>query len=415
MTRALLENTPLSIMEKNNAVKVAVGFFATCFFVVYFSHQAYGANGLVVKDLSFESPNYKNNDVVKGQFIVENASGKSSDYIYEITLHREGKVFSREVFGVSEQIEPEENVEQKFEHRLPVNMRSGKYILKIQLYSRNEAALNWEEKEVNIEGNDFFINITNSYILKEGKRLDAKEIPEYYAGDSPQIEVDVYNPNDTDLVLVPRISLRSMDYPEAEQERFFANEIILIPKKNEKNKIDMPKLYRQGAYIAELEFLYNGENISSIEYFSWKIIKRNAKILNIKTENGLYYPKKKNNLLVEIGEYLDEGETRKAELIVEIRDRYFVTLETLDKEIELRSGNAQEEFASSVATEDNFLNINAVIKADGKTIDVYDGKLAVKIDREINGKKDGGIISIIAAFFILFILVFFFARKKFKG
>jgi len=201
---------------------------------------------------------------------------------------------------MGERIQPGKSITQEIEYRLPSNIRSGEYILKIQLYSKDGAALNWEEKEISIEGNNFFVNVTNSHILKDGKALDAKEIPEYYPEDVPQIEADVYNPNDISVVLVPRISLWEIDPSKTEPEQFFGSEVELLSKKNDKFRVDMPKLSQQGVYAAEMEFLYHGENISSIENFSWKVVNKDAKILNIETNDGLYYPGKENKLTVGI-------------------------------------------------------------------------------------------------------------------
>lgn len=401
---------------KNTFIKVNIitACFGVILFVIFpFYSQASGISKINVGNLKLAADFYNGGDVIKGSFSVENEIEGTDSFDYWIFLIRDGKIFDKKIFHLREEIEPGKSMDQGFEYKLPVNLKSGKYILKVQLYLKNEAALNWEEKEINVKGNDFFINVTNSYILKEGERLDAKGVQEYYPQDSPQIEVDVYNPNEMDLVLVPMISVQCTDCPEAEPEQLQEKEIILISRKNDKYRVDMPKIDRLGTYVAEMEFLFKGENISSIENFSWKIIKRDAKILNIKTEGGLYYPGKQNKLFIEIGEYLNEGEKKNVRLFVEIKDRSFNVLEVLRRDIELGRGNVQEEFVSSVATEDNPLIVSASIKANEKIIDTYDGKLDVKIERVVNGKVKGEGIGMIIAIFVLSILMVFSVWKNF--
>lgn len=392
---------------------ITVCFGVILFFIFSFCSQAADISKINISDLKIATDFYSGGDTVRGSFSVENEFEERDSLDYWIFLIRDGKIFDKKIFQLNEKVELGESMDQKFEYDLPVNIKSGKYILKIQLYLKNEAALNWEEKEISVEGNDFFINVTNSYILKEGERMDAKGIQEYYPEDPPQIEVDVYNPNEIDLVLVPMIIVQCIDCPETEPKRLLESEITLISKKNDKYSADMPKFDLLGTYVAELEFLYEGENISSIENFTWKIVRRDVKILNIKTEGGLYYPGKQNKLLIEIGEYLDEGETKNVQLAVEIKDRSFNVLETFEREIGLGSGNVQEEFDSSVATEDNPLIVSASIKANGKIIDTYDGKLEAKITRKADEKVEGGAAGMIVAIFVLSMLAVFFVWRNF--
>jgi len=401
---------------KNKYIKVNIitaCFGVVLFFIFSFCAQASDMTKINIRNLKLDAAIYAGGDIVRGSFTIEDEIDPADDLDYRIFLLGEGKVFDKKTFEIKERVEPDKIMDQEFEYKLPTNLKSGKYILKVQLYSKNEAALNWEEEEINIEGNNFFINVTNSYLVKEGERLDAKGAQEYYEEDSPQIEVDVYNPNEMDLVLIPKISLQCIDCLDAKQEQFFGNEITLISKKNDKYKADMPRLSRPGTYVAELEFIREGENISSIESFSWKVIRRDAKILNIKAAGGLYYPGRENKLLVEIGEYLDAGEKKNAQLIVEIKDRSFNVLETFSREIGLGSGNMQEELVSNIATEDNPLIISASIREDGKMIDTYDGKLNVKITRKADKKAEGDVAGMIVAIFALSMLTVLFVWKNF--
>lgn len=385
-----------------------------CFFVPFFFAYATAGNDITINELKLESAEYKNSDIVRGNFLIQNNSEGGSDLSYEITLIQDGKIFDRVTFQVKEQVQPEKNIIQEIEYGLPVNIRTGEYVLKIQLYSEDGFALNWEEKEISIEGNNFFVNVTNSYILKDGEALDVKEIPEYYPEDVPEIEADVYNPNDISVVLVPRITLWRIDPSKTESDQFFGSEVELLSRKNDKFRVDMPKLGQQGVYAAEMEFLYQGENISSIESFSWKIINKDAKISNIETKDGLYYPGKENKLIIGIEGSVPAGETRNAQLTIELKDRTFQTLETQSRPIEIRSGNFEVEVVSSVPVDDNSLNVRAVIKADDKIIDAYEGKLAVKIERKIIGEKESKLAGMIAAIFVIFIVIAYIVAKNFN-
>lgn len=344
--------------------------------------KSFSVDEMALKDLDLQKSSFANGDVVSGIFTVENDSKTAADLDYEATLFQRKKVYGKEKFTINDQIPPAGSETQYFKYQLPKNIGSGEYILRIQLLSRSGYAFNWEEATLHIEGGGTYLSITDSYLLKDEERFDSAELPEYYNSEIPSAVLDVYNPHNETVTITPMISIRDTDGRLIDRGKVAGTERIIFPKRNEKIKLELLGAENVDTYFAEIELVKDDENISSIERFGWKVIKKEAKIVSVSTADGLFHPGKENELSVKIAGYSDENEIKKAVLSLEVRDTFGNLLQRKEKNIEIVSSETSEQIIVDVDTELPSLRIISVLSRNGKTVDSYDSIMSVKIERK---------------------------------
>lgn len=397
----------------NKARRITACFVVTWLFVLSLSAQAFDVSKVNMKKIELESISFNSGNVAKGNFVIDNNLKESVNLSYRISLLQGGKVFGEETFEVNEQIQPNESIKQEFKYEIPLNIKSGDYILKIQLFLRDGIALNWVDQEISIISNGIYLNITGSSILKNKYSFDSKMIIDFYSDEIPTISFLAYNPTNKIVTFKPHIILYSNQSDINELDNYFAEEMDLMPKKNENVIINLPQLQEPGSYFVKVDLASDDMSVSNIESFRWTVSKREARIMDVAVLDNIFIAGKENSVSIEFIGESGISEDENAELVFGVYDISERIIETHKRQITLSSIPKKEVFKIDISQSVKNLKIDARIFKNGKEVDSREGIFKVESNSKEKRESGGSINYILIILFAVISGLFIFLVHRF--
>lgn len=288
----------VSTLFQNKSKNFGILLFALIFgiFLIAFSAQAYVASGVYITDISLSSLDFNSGDTITGSYSLWN----SEEYIvpdisqeFMIFIPDEegfpkieiNKVLAKEKLLLS----PGERKTINFSYQLPKNLLSGTYTFRISLFGGTGTPLPWADKEINIAGNEIFLEISNPRIVKNETEFFPLIGVNFSSNDSPKIRFEILNRSPSEILAVPKIVIFERQ-TNLQKVKEFEKEILTLLA-GEKKTIDyeMPKLEKPEAYVAELKFYDSSGNlVSNSLFFRWIIEGKGANVLAVETSQSSY-------------------------------------------------------------------------------------------------------------------------------
>lgn len=280
-------------------------------------------------DISLEKDSFKPGEAVKGAFSLWNYEELvMGDLAYSVQLFTNNEDGQANMLVDSKKdaspftLKAGEKSIKNFNYVLPSVLPNGEMTLRIQLSTRKGEQLSWEDKTINIESQNGFLTLDNTWILKEGPYLEAEclsseeneesleeisaDIPDemiigkdgkvdpgiginYNPGDIPEASFDVFNNSSSDISAYYKIVVYERNFDSAIIGEEKSEPVLLKANEKKTININLFKMENPGSYLAEVKY-YNesGNIISNSAFFRWVIAGEGAKILFVKPDKVSY-------------------------------------------------------------------------------------------------------------------------------
>jgi len=279
-----------------NSKLLFLTFIISSLFIVG-SAQAYVAPSVYITELNLNTTEISlEDDQIQGNFLIWN----SNDYIVPgivselviMNLDEEGypeMSIGRTLLDERFLLSPDQKQRVNFTYELPKNLLSGSYYFQVNIYSNSGLLMNWINQEVSIEGNEKFVEISDSRIAKEDQEFSPLVGVVFDANDIPEIKFDLTNPRDEGIVVIPEITIFRRQINLDRIDRLEESALTIAAQEKRTISYEMPSLNEPESYLAELKF-YDQENqlISNSAFFRWVVAGSGAEVIAIETDSGAY-------------------------------------------------------------------------------------------------------------------------------
>ncbi|HQO27454.1 MAG TPA: PKD domain-containing protein [Candidatus Pacearchaeota archaeon] len=294
------------------------------------SAQAYVAPSVYITELNLNTTEISlEDDQIQGNFLIWN----SNDYIVPgivselviMNLDEEGypeMSIGRTLLDERFLLSPDQKQRVNFTYELPKNLLSGSYYFQVNIYSNSGLLMNWINQEVSIEGNERFVEISDSRVVKEDQEFSPLVGVVFDANDIPEIKFDLTNPRDEDIVVIPEITIFRRQINLERIDRLEESALTIAAQEKRTISYEMPSLNEPESYLAELKF-YDQENqlISNSAFFRWVVAGSGAEVIAIETDSGAYQAGEAAHLKIHFVGAADGSQVGEADLLVVILDQ----------------------------------------------------------------------------------------------
>lgn len=399
------------------------------------SAQAYVAPSVYITELNLNTTEISlEDDQIQGNFLIWN----SNNYIVPgivselaiMSLDEEGypeMSIGRTLLDERFLLSPDQKKRVNFTYELPKNLLSGSYYFQVSIYSNSGLLMNWINQEVSIEGNEKFVEISDSRVVKEDQEFYPLVGVVFDANDTPEIEFDLTNPSDEGIVIIPEITIFRRQINLERIDRLEESVLTIAAQEKRTISYEMPSLNEPESYLAELKF-YDQENqlISNSAFFRWVVAGPGAEVIAIETDSEDYQAGEVARLTIHFVGAADGSQVGEADLFVVILDQ---TNEVVGESLYLVNLDNDNSLMVEVPITRDASNISvqASIVQAGRTLTEYmtgplkelseDEEELIKIDSEpsVSGMSWWYFLGVIILILLIFIIVKFLKNMKNKN
>jgi len=318
---------------------------------------------------------------------------------------------------------PKENTTKQFEYALPASLPDGPVVFRIQLVTGRGEELAWFDYDINVSRGVAFLDLSNNWILQDGKKMDAGGGIYYKIGDKVEVVFDAANNSGKSITGYYKVfnHIRNSSGQLVGEEK---KETVTMNAGQKKTiTAVLPAATAPETYLSEVKFFDPKTNqpISNAVFFRWIISGENAKVLYVVPDKEAYSAGEKAQVQVDYTGSADYSVSiGKGTIKTKITDSAGNEIGSASKDVELVSGKTIVEVPISKNV-NNPKVVTTITKGD-KKLDSYGYGIETKnkIAEEPPAapqpaqKMDAGKFAAFMALFTVIIVsvAFYFMKKK---
>ena len=278
---------------RNLWIAAAIFFFGSFLFA-----QAMIAPQVYLTKIEIQKESFQPRDKISGIVSLWNYENHQvSDLVFHFQLlggEKDGvatQMIDEKIGGAVFSLGPGKKTVRPFNYSLPSNLPRGIFKFRVLLANSRGEEMGWIDKVVSIGGENKFLTLENTWLLKGGKEFSAGGGVNYGPGEKGQAVFDVANGSNFTIGAFPRMTTYKRDAGGEILSQVDGKSIVLGPGQRHSLDMDLPLLPTAGTYLSEIQFYdaNNRESISNAVYFRWVVTgKDNAAILFVTSDRASY-------------------------------------------------------------------------------------------------------------------------------